>query len=135
MATPAGRQVALGRVQSARTGLQGAPSVADTATHADVRALRSWPVGTRLQYHYWVPSVVKIVAAMRENPRNIRYADLAKVCAHYFGSPRTSGGAHAVYKTPWPGDPRVNIQDHHGAARAYQVRQVLAAIEKKEGTT
>ncbi len=89
----------------------------------------------RLQYHCWVPSVVKIVAAMRENPRNIRYADLAKVCAHYFGSPRTSGGSHAVYKTPWPGDPRVNIQDDHGAARAYQVRQVLAAIEKKEGTT
>jgi len=78
---------------------------------------------------------VKIVAAMRENPRDIRYADLAKVCAHYFGSPRTSGGSHALYKTPWPGDPRVNIQDDHGAARAYQVRQVLAAIEKKEGTT
>lgn len=65
---------------------------------------------------------------MRQNPRNIRYADLAKVCAHYFGS-------HAVYKTPWPGDPRVNIQNDQGAARAYQVRQVLAAIEKEEGTT
>lgn len=82
-----------------------------------------------------MPSVDKIVAAMSANPRNIRYGDLAKVCEHYFGPPRTSGGSHAVFKTPWPGDPRVNIQDDHGKAKAYQVRQVLAAIEKKEAST
>ena len=54
-----------------------------------------------------MPSVAKIVAAMRANPRNIRYDDLAKVCEHHFGPPRTSGGSHSVFKTPWPGDPRV----------------------------
>ena len=59
-------------------------------------------------------------------------SDLAKVCEHYFGPPRTSGGSHAVFKTPWPGDPRVNIQNDHGKAKPYQVRQVLAAIDKKE---
>ncbi|MGV8968599.1 MAG: toxin HicA [Cellulomonas sp.] len=80
-----------------------------------------------------MPSEAKIVAAMRANPRNIRYDDLPKVCAHYFGSPRTSGGSHAVFKTPWPGDPRVNIQNDHGQAKAYQVRQVLAAIDTLEG--
>jgi hypothetical protein len=37
-----------------------------------------------------------------------------------------------VFKTPWPGDPRVNIQNGNGQAKAYQVRQVLAAIDKKE---
>jgi hypothetical protein len=37
-----------------------------------------------------------------------------------------------VFKTPKPGDPRVNIQNDHGKAKAYQVRQALAAIEKKE---
>ena len=37
-----------------------------------------------------------------------------------------------MFKTPWPGDPRVNIQNDHGRAKAYQVRQVLTAIEKKE---
>jgi len=51
---------------------------------------------------------------MRANPSNIRYDDLAKVCEHYFGPPRTTGGSHAVFKTPWPGDPRVNIQNDHG---------------------
>ena len=87
------------------------------------------------QYHRIVPSVAKIVTAMRANPRNIGYDDLAKVCTHYFGAPRTSGGSHAVFRTPWPGDPRVNIQNDHGKAKADQVRQVLAAIDKKEGTT
>ncbi len=62
----------------------------------------------------------------------MRYADLMKVCEHHFGPPRRSGGLHAVFKTPWPGDPRVNIQDDRGKAKTYQVRQVLAAIDKKE---
>ena len=38
----------------------------------------------------------------------------------------------AVFKTPWPGDPRVNIQNAGGQAKAYQVRQVLLAIDKLE---
>lgn len=79
-----------------------------------------------------MPSIAKILATMRANPRNIRYEDLTRVCGHYFGRPRNSGGSHAVFKTPWPGDPRVNIQNDHGKAKAYRVRQVLAAIEKKE---
>jgi hypothetical protein len=79
-----------------------------------------------------VSSVDKIVAAMRENPRNVRYDDLLKVCEHYFGAPRRTSGSHAVFKTPWPGDPRVNIQNGNGQAKAYQVRQVLAAIDKRE---
>ena len=38
-----------------------------------------------------------------------------------------------MFKTPWPGDPRVNIQDEKGKAKPYQVRQVLAAIAKLQG--
>lgn len=83
-------------------------------------------------YHHGVPSVAKILQSMRANPRNIRYDDLAKVCEHHFGPPRTAGGSHAVFKTPWPGDPRVNIQDDHGKAKAYQVRQVRRRFEKLE---
>ena len=69
---------------------------------------------------------------MRNNPRNVRYADLFKVCEHFFGPARSSGSSHAVFKTPWAGDPRVNIQNDHGKAKEYQVRQVLAAIRKME---
>ena len=32
----------------------------------------------------------------------------------------------------WTGDPRINIQDSHGMAKAYQVKQVLAAIDRLE---
>lgn len=70
---------------------------------------------------------------MRDNPANVKFSDLEKVCRHYFGKPRQTGTSHQVYKMPWPGDPRVNIQNDHSKAKAYQVRQVLAAIDKKEG--
>lgn len=79
-------------------------------------------------------SIDKILTAMRANAKNVRYTDLHQVCELYFGPPRTSGGSHAVFRTPWPGDPRVNIQNDHGKAKPYQVRQVLTAIEKKEAT-
>jgi len=69
---------------------------------------------------------------MRSNARNVAYNDLFKVCEHYFGEPRQRGTSHAVFKMPWAGDPRVNIQNDKGKAKPYQVRQVLAAIDKKE---
>ena len=43
-----------------------------------------------------------------------------------------SGTSHRVYKTPWAGDPRVNIQNDRGKAKAYQVWQVLLAVERLE---
>jgi hypothetical protein len=79
-----------------------------------------------------VASVESIVTAMRNNPQNIAYIDLLKVCEHYFGKPRQTGSSHAVFKTPWPGNPRVNIQNYKGKGKAYQVRQVIKAIDKKE---
>ncbi len=69
---------------------------------------------------------------MRNNPQDVRFADLAKVCDYYFGEPRQKGTSHHVYKTPWQGDPRVNIQNKKGKAKPYQVKQVIAAIEKLE---
>ena len=77
-------------------------------------------------------AIVVVVQRMRENSRGIRFADLCKVCEHFFGPARKTRGSHCVYKTPWPGDPRVNIQNIKGYAKAYQVKQVLRAIEKLE---
>ncbi len=73
-----------------------------------------------------------ILIQMRKNPRGIRFNELCKVCNAYFGEPRQSGTSHKVYKTPWQGDPRVNIQNAKGRAKPYQVRQVLKAIEHLE---
>lgn len=74
----------------------------------------------------------KRLAAMRRSPTNVRYDELYAVCVLFFGPPRTTGGSNAVFATPWQGDPRVNIQNRNGQAVPYQVRQVLAAIERQE---
>lgn len=76
--------------------------------------------------------VHKIIARMESSQANISYKDLLKVCEHYFGPPRQRGSSHAVFATPWVGDPRINIQDSRGKAKVYQVRQVLKAIAKLE---
>lgn len=77
-------------------------------------------------------STAKILEEMRREPANVRFADLRKICEEHFGKPRQSGTSHAVFKTPWVGDPRINIQGDKGKAKAYQVRQVLLAIAKLE---
>ena len=74
----------------------------------------------------------KILDQMRREPTNVRFNDLLNLCEAYFGKPRQSGGSHAVFKTPWAGDPRINIQNDRGKAKPYQVRQVLLAIDKLE---
>ena len=75
-------------------------------------------------------AIEKILEKMRSEPANVRFADLQRVCESFFGKPRQSGSSHTVYKTPWPGNPRVNIQNDKGKAKPYQVRQVLLAIER-----
>ncbi len=76
--------------------------------------------------------VTGTLAQMRQNPQGVRFKDLCRVCDAYFGEPRQTTGSHRVYKTPWPGNPRVNIQNKKGKAKAYQVRQVLQAIDRLE---
>ena len=73
-----------------------------------------------------------VLDSLRANPKGVRFADLARVCERYFGEPRQKGTSHRVYRTPWPGDPRVNIQNAKGMAKPYQVRQVIKAIERLE---
>ena len=77
-------------------------------------------------------SIEKILGEMMLNPSGIRFKDLKKVCVTYFGTPRQNSTSHSVFKTPWLGDPRVNIQSKKGMAKAYQVKQVLLAIDRLE---
>jgi hypothetical protein len=71
---------------------------------------------------------IETIVADMEVGREISFGDLARVCDHYFGTPRQRGTSHRVYRMPWSGDPRVNIQNDGGRAKPYQVRQVLKAI-------
>jgi len=73
-----------------------------------------------------------ILKKMKKNSSGVRFSELCKVCEHFFGAARQSGTSHRIYKTPWQGDPRVNIQNSKGKAKPYQVKQVLQAIERLE---
>ncbi len=73
----------------------------------------------------------KILARMRVAPHDVPFDDVSKVCEFFFGMPRNNGTSHKVFKMPWLGDPRVNLQKgSSGKAKAYQVRQVVEAIDK-----
>jgi hypothetical protein len=79
-----------------------------------------------------VAKIKEILAMMRRNPKGISFQDLCTICDFFFGEPRQTGSSHRIYKTPWQGDPRINIQNDKGMAKAYQVKQVLKAIERLE---
>jgi len=66
-----------------------------------------------------------------ENPKNVKFEDLLKICIKYFGKPRITG-SHHIFKTPWKGDPRINIQKSGKMAKPYQVKLVQRALVKLE---
>ena len=74
-----------------------------------------------------------MVARWRRSQTGVRFSDLAKVCRIYFGEPRRKG-SHLIYRTSLRGTPIVNIQNHGGEAKPYQVRQVLRAVDLKENS-
>jgi len=77
-------------------------------------------------------SITDIVASMKNSENNVKFSDACKVAGHFFGTPRQDGTSHKVYKMPWKGDPRINLQSIKGKAKPYQIKQLLAAIEKLE---
>lgn len=74
--------------------------------------------------------IEKALKRIEDNPYHVRFNDLKHICEHYFGRPRQTSSSHVIYKTPWEGDPRVNIQNKNGMAKPYQVKQVLKAIKR-----
>jgi hypothetical protein len=75
-------------------------------------------------------TIAELVETMRANPANVRFSVACKVADAFFGAPTQHGSSHRVWKMPWPGNPRVNMQNDRGKAKAYQVRQLLEAIDR-----
>ena len=89
-------------------------------------------VSLLISYNAPVSKVVqKLLTEMRATPRSIGFSDVLRVATHYFGEPRIKG-SHHIFKMPWAGDPRINIQNSGDRAKPYQVRQLLLAVEKYE---
>ncbi len=75
----------------------------------------------------------KLFAAIRNNPAEVRFSDACRV-AGWLGFVHEGGkGSHRVFKRP--GEPvQLNFQDHRGRIPTYQARQLIAMIDKYEGT-
>ena len=62
---------------------------------------------------------------------NVRFARLLVIAGHHFTAAKRGRGSHHLFKTPWPGDPRINLQPSKGGkAKQYQVQQVAAALRQ-----
>ena len=68
-----------------------------------------------------MPGIEDIVCRMRANPRDVRFRDALRV-----------RGSHHFFSMPWRGSPLVNLQEGGGTAKAYQIRQLLAAVDRLE---
>ena len=77
-------------------------------------------------------SIEEALEELEGHEENIRFQRLVVICTEFFGQPRISG-SHYIFGTPWPGDPRVNLQNQGGKAKPYQVRQVIKALKKLKG--
>lgn len=65
-----------------------------------------------------------------DKAKQVSFSELLKICEQFLGNYRVSG-SHHIFKTPWQGDPRINLQKGKGKnAKPYQVRQVLNALRK-----
>ena len=71
----------------------------------------------------------KLLAAIRANPRNVRFADACRA-ARLLGFVHEGGkGSHRVFKRQ--GEPaQLNFQDRDGYVPPYQARQLVRMIEK-----
>lgn len=76
--------------------------------------------------------IEEILTGLKRHSSEVRFGDLGLLCDHYLGEPRRAGSRHRIYRTPWPEDPRINIQNKKGKAGAHQRRLVLKAVERLE---
>ena len=72
---------------------------------------------------------VKLLAAIRANPRNVRFKDACRA-ARLLGFVHEGGkGSHRVFKRK--GEPvQLNFQDRDGYILPYQARQLGRMVEK-----
>ena len=77
-------------------------------------------------------SIRKTINELEKSPHNVKFTDLCNICDFYFGKARQKSTSHRIYKMPWKGDPRINIQEKSGKAKAYQVKQVIKALKRLE---
>ena len=75
-------------------------------------------------------TILDALKELEKNPKDVRFARLMTLCETFFGAPRMSSGSHRIFKTPWAGDPRINVQERGGKAKPEQVKNVIKALHR-----
>jgi hypothetical protein len=79
-----------------------------------------------------VSSRAKLLAAIRNNPRDVRFDDACKV-AGWLGFVAKGGkGAHRAFQRPGEAV-GLNFQDRNGKIKPYQAKQLIEMIDKYAG--
>lgn len=71
----------------------------------------------------------KLLKKARENPQNVKFSELCKLCELIGMEPRNPSGSHVPYKRSKPPRFTLSIQDKNGMAKPYQVKQLLQFID------
>jgi hypothetical protein len=77
-------------------------------------------------------TIDEALAQLTKAGANLRFRTLVALCTHFFGEPRIRG-SHYIFKMPWPGNPRINLQEAGGKAQPYQIHQVIQALKQLRG--
>jgi hypothetical protein len=76
-------------------------------------------------------SRVKLIAHIRNNPKDVRFDDACKVAKDLGFVCKGGGSSHHAYSRP--GEPTgLNFQNHKGKIPVYQARQLIEMINKYE---
>jgi hypothetical protein len=71
----------------------------------------------------------KLIAKARNNPAGVRFRELCLLAEHIGFIKRDGKGSHVVYEKEGVQE-ILTFQDRKGMAKTYQVKQLLAVIEK-----
>jgi len=75
--------------------------------------------------------LAKLLAAIRNNPKDVRFDDACKVAEKLRFIGRVEGSHHAYSR---PGDPEgLCFQNRGGLIPVYQAKQLIRAMDKYEG--
>ena len=79
-----------------------------------------------------MPPCEDLLAKAKANPKGVRFTDLCALATCYGWVFDRRGGSHHIYKRTGHSQ-LMNFQEDNGKAKAYQVRQLIRAIEALSG--
>ena len=79
-----------------------------------------------------MPPCMELLAKAKSIPKGIRFTDLCALATCYGWHFDRKGGSHHIFKRMGHTQ-LMNFQDDNGMAKAYQVRQLVRAIEALHG--